>query len=222
MIRRHVALKRCCEAHKVKYRYRTQSFVVKFEKSRICILKRYTSLILRTIIEIVTTGKQPVEANRHEESPHSLRGAGNRAYAQADSSMPWTRTSSYRRSSGTGRGLDQEQEEFTDVLKLEATVAALSSQTNTSSNTEIEEKLKEPEEKIEKDKLDTQALQERNQDVIRNKNQRIASLNEELIELKEDKTQDNDDSSEQQERLKELQENYDTSMADNKVFQSHR
>ena len=95
-------------------------------------------------------------------------------------------------------------------------------QTNTSSNTKIEERLKEPEEKTEKDKLDTQALQERNQDVIRNKNQRIASLNEELIELKEDKTQDNDDSSEQQKRLKELQENYDTSMADNKVFQSHR
>ena len=53
-----------------------------------------------------------------------------------------------------------------------------------------------------KDKLDTQALQERNQDAIRNKNQRIASLNEEFIELKEDKTHDNDDSSEQQERLK--------------------
>ena len=116
----------------------------------------------------------------------------------------------------------EEQVEFTDVLKLEATVAALSSQTNTSSNTKIEEKLKEPEEKIQKDKLDTQALQERNQDVIRNKNQRIASLNEELIELKEDKTQDNDDSSEQQKRLEELQENYDKSMADNKVFQSHR
>ena len=57
-------------------------------------------------------------------------------------------------------------------------------QTNTSSNTKIEERLKEPEEKTEKDKLDTQALQERNQDVIRNKNQRIASLNEEVIELK--------------------------------------
>ena len=116
----------------------------------------------------------------------------------------------------------EEQVEFTDVLKPKATVAILSSQTNTSSNTKIEEKLKEPEEKIEKDKLDTQALQERNQDVIRNKNQRIASLNEELIELKEDKTQDNDDSSEQQKRLEELQENYDKSMADNKVFQSHR
>ena len=61
-------------------------------------------------------------------------------------------------------------------------------QTNTSSNTKIEERLKEPEEKTEKDKLDTQALQERNQDVIRNKNQRIASLNEKLIEPKEDKT----------------------------------
>ena len=53
-----------------------------------------------------------------------------------------------------------------------------------------------------KDELDTQALQERNQDAIRNKNQRITSLNEEFIELKEDKTHDNDDSSEQQERLK--------------------
>ena len=82
----------------------------------------------------------------------------------------------------------EEQIEFTDVLKPKATVAILSIQTNTSSNTKVEEKLKEPEKKIEKDKLDTQALQERNLDVIRNKNQRIASLNEELIEPKEDKT----------------------------------
>ena len=54
-------------------------------------------------------------------------------------------------------------------------------QTNTSSNTKIKERLKESKEKTERDKLDTQASQERNQDVIRNKNQRIASLNEELI-----------------------------------------
>ena len=53
-----------------------------------------------------------------------------------------------------------------------------------------------------KDKLDTQALQEKNQDTIRDKNKKIASLNEEIIELKKDKTHDKNDSSEQQERLK--------------------
>ena len=50
--------------------------------------------------------------------------------------------------------------------------------------------------------MDTQALQEKNQDTIRDKNKKIASLNEEIIELKEDKTHDKNDSSEQQERLK--------------------
>ena len=45
-------------------------------------------------------------------------------------------------------------------------------------------------------------LTRENQDAIRNKNQKIASLNEEIIELKEDKTHDKNDSSEQQERLK--------------------
>ena len=45
-------------------------------------------------------------------------------------------------------------------------------------------------------------LTRENQDAIRNKNKKIASLNEEIIELKEDKTHDKDDSSEQQERLK--------------------
>jgi len=49
-------------------------------------------------------------------------------------------------------------------------------------------RVKQLEEKIEKDKVDAQALQKRNQDAIGNKNQKIATLNEELAKLKNDMT----------------------------------
>ena len=68
----------------------------------------------------------------------------------------------------------------------------------------MKEKPKEPEENIEKDKLDTQALQETNQEVIGNKNQKLARRIEEMIKAKENKAWDNYGSGEQQKELEKL------------------
>ena len=104
----------------------------------------------------------------------------------------------------------EEQVEFTDVLKPEATVVTLSSQTNTGFNTKMKEKPKESEEKVEKDKLDTQALQQKNQGVTGNKNQKLSRRIKELIKSEEDKAWKDDSSSEQQEEMEKLQENPET------------
>merc|ERR1719158_289648 len=69
------------------------------------------------------------------------------------------------------------------------------------------QKVKHLEEKIEKDKVDAQALQKRNQDAIGNKNQKIATLNEELAKLKEDVTAKDAAKKDQDIKTGELEQN---------------
>ena len=75
------------------------------------------------------------------------------------------------------------------VKSLESMIESLEKKVGDSGGLEeAQMRVKQLEEKIEKDKVDAQALQKRNQDAIGNKNQKIATLNEELAKLKEDVT----------------------------------
>ena len=84
--------------------------------------------------------------------------------------------------------VEKENELKTNKVKsLEAMIESLEKKVGESSGAEEAVlRVKQLEEKIEKDKVDAQALQKRNQDAIGNKNQKIATLNEELGKLKED------------------------------------
>ena len=81
-------------------------------------------------------------------------------------------------------------------------------------------RVKQLEEKIEKDKVDAQALQKRNQDAIGNKNQKIATLNEELAKLKEDVTAKDAAKKSQDNKIGELEQNLLKAQENNKSLTS--
>lgn len=86
--------------------------------------------------------------------------------------------------------MEKESEAKSSKVKaLESLIESLEKKVGESGGAEeAQMRVKQLEEKIEKDKVDAQALQKRNQDAIGNKNQKIATLNEELAKLKEDVT----------------------------------
>jgi len=89
------------------------------------------------------------------------------------------------------------------ILALESTIVDLQAKASKCGDLdEIMKNVKQLEEKIERDKLDASTLQKRNQDAIGNKNQKIATLNEELAQQKED-------SAAKEEMNKELREKQD-------------
>merc|ERR1712012_160194 len=94
------------------------------------------------------------------------------------------------------------------VKSLEAMIESLEKKVGESSGAEeAVMRVKQLEEKIEKDKVDAQALQKRNQDAIGSKNQKIATLNEELGKLKEDIATREAAKKEHETKTAELEEN---------------
>jgi len=102
------------------------------------------------------------------------------------------------------------------VKCLEITVETLQANTaQLAAGEEALQKVKQLEEKIEKDKVDAMALQKRNQDAIGNKNQKIATLNEELGKVKEQVSTTESAQKGHESKVQDLQLNLDKTKEEN-------